>query len=79
MDVKRLKFISVWILFAHLLDLYWLVMPSYNGSIVLSWFEIGFPVTAVGLVIVLLAFKVKRNNLVPIGDPKLERGLNFRL
>lgn len=79
MDVKRLKFISIWILFAHFLDLYWLVMPSYNGSIVLSWFEIGFPFVAIGLVIVLLAYKVKRNNLVPIGDPKLERGLNFRL
>jgi hypothetical protein len=30
MDLHRLKFMALWILAAHLLDLYWLVMPSYS-------------------------------------------------
>ena len=79
MDLKRLKFISIWILFAHLLDLYWLVMPSYSTSPALSWIEISFPFLIIGLVVVIFAWKMKRQNLIPIGDPKLERGLEFRL
>ena len=79
MDLRRLKLMAIWILFAHLLDLYWLVMPSYSESVSLSWTELGFPVLLVGLVLVVFAFKVKGNSLVPVGDPKLERGLSFRL
>ena len=79
MDLKRLKFISLWVLFAHLLDLYWLVMPSLSASPLLSWMELSFPLFIVGLVIVLFAWKMKWQNLIPIGDPKLGRGLEFRL
>ena len=79
MDLKRLKLMAIWILFAHLLDLYWLVMPTYSESVSFSWTEFGFPTLLVGLVMVVLSFKMKRNNLVPVGDPKLARGLSFRL
>ncbi len=79
MNPRRLKFVAIWLLGAHLLDLYWLVMPSYDASVTVGWIELGYPVLAVGLVIVLLSFKVRRYNLVPIGDPKLGRGLEFRL
>jgi hypothetical protein len=79
MDLKRLKFISIWVLIAHLLDLYWLIMPSYSASPVLSWMEISFPLLIVGLVSVMFAWKMKRENLIPVGDPKLGRGLEFRL
>ena len=79
MNLKRLKFISIWILFAHLLDLYWLVMPSFSTSPVFSWMEFSFPFFIVGLVSVVFVWKMKRQNLIPIGDPKLGRGLEFRL
>lgn len=79
MDLRRLKLMAIWILFAHLLDLYWLVMPSYSESVSFGWTEFGFPILLVGLVMVIFSFKMKRNNLVPVGDPKLERGLSFRL
>ena len=79
MDLKRLKMMAVWILFAHLLDLYWLVMPSYSEKLSLSWTDLAFPVLLVGLAIVVLGYKMKHNNVIPIGDPKLERGLKFRL
>lgn len=79
MNLKRLKFMALWILAAHLLDLYWLVMPTYGAGVTLGWMEISFPVLIVGLIILVLAYKMKRNNLMPVGDPKLERGLKFRL
>lgn len=80
MDPKKLKFFSLWILAAHYYDLYFLVMPNYSKSgVALSWYEIGFPVLTVGLMIILFINKSKKENLVPIGDPKLKRGIDFRL
>lgn len=80
MNPKRLLIMSVWIMFAHIYDLYWIIMPAYNpDGVVLGWMELGFPLVAVGLIILIFSMKAKRENLVPIGDPKLKRGLNFRL
>ncbi|MBI5475442.1 MAG: quinol:cytochrome C oxidoreductase [Ignavibacteriales bacterium] len=79
MNLKRLKFMAIWILFAHLFDLYWLVMPTYANGVTIGWMEICFPILIIGLVIVVLGYKMKRHNLMPVGDPKLERGLKFRL
>ena len=79
MDPRRLKFMSLWIVAAHFVDLYWLIMPTYTKEFAIGWIELGFPLVAIGLVIVVVAFLMKRTNLVPIGDPKLQRGLDFRL
>jgi hypothetical protein len=80
MDASRLKFAAVWILFAHYYDLYWMVMPNYSkDGIIFSWHEIAFPLFAVGLLIIVFHFVAKNQNLVPIGDPKLRRSLDFRL
>lgn len=80
MNPKRLVFMSGWILFAHFYDLFWLVMPTYSkNEIPFGWIEIGFPVLGIGLIIMLIVWKSKRTNLVPVGDPKLERGIKFRL
>jgi hypothetical protein len=79
MNLKRLKFMSLWLLVAHFVDMYWLVMPTYDQKVTLSWMVFGFPVLTIGLVIIVLARKMKMQNLVPIGDPKLKRGLEFHL
>jgi hypothetical protein len=79
MDPKRLKLMAVWILAAHVLDLYWLIMPTYSPQVTVGWMEILFPVLAVGLVILALGWQMKRWNLVPVKDPKLQRALDFRL
>ncbi len=82
MNPKTLKFISVWLLFAHLFDLYWLVMPQMPGlkdGFIFSWIDFVFPVAVVGLIIIIFSIKAKKENLIPIGDPKLKRGLDFHL
>lgn len=77
---KRLKFMSIWILMAHIVDLYWLIMPTYSPeSAPVSWMEIGFPMLTFGIIVILFGMKAKKENLVAIGDPKLKRGLDFRL
>jgi len=79
MDTGRLRFMAVWILGAHYLDLYWLIVPTESPVFSVSWVAIGFVLLLVGLVMVTVSAKLSRHNLVPIGDPKLERGLQFRL
>lgn len=81
-DPKRLKIMSLWILFAHFYDLYWLIMPNMEASkqgYVFSWIDFTFPVAMIGLIILIFNMRNKKSNLMPVGDPKLERGLNFRL
>lgn len=78
MDPKRLKFISVWILFAHLINLYWLVMPNFENYY-LSWIDLVIPLLVVGLIILVFNYRAKKSNLVPLGDPKLQKGLDFRV
>jgi len=82
MDPKRLKFAAIWLLFAHLFDLFWLVIPGMPGmeeGYVFSWIDLVFPVATVGFIILLFSFKAKKRNLIPVGDPKLKRGLDFHL
>ncbi|MDR3611489.1 MAG: quinol:cytochrome C oxidoreductase [Ignavibacteriaceae bacterium] len=78
----RLKFIAIWILVAHYIDLYWLIMPSFYGEgrvYTFSWLDIVFPIGAAGLIIVVFNRGVKLHNLIPLRDPKLQKGLDFRL
>jgi len=80
MDPKRLKFMSAWLIFAHIMDLYWIVMPTFSpDSFVFGWIEIGFIILGIGIVMVVFYFKARNTNLVAIGDPKLQRGIDFRL
>jgi len=82
MNPKTLKFISVWLLFAHFYDLFWLVMPEMeqmSEGYYFSWIDLTFPIAIVGILILVFNMKVKKENLIPIGDPKLQRGLDFHL
>ncbi|MBN1299657.1 MAG: quinol:cytochrome C oxidoreductase [Melioribacteraceae bacterium] len=80
MDPKRLKLMSIWILFAHWYDLYWLVMPTFSKEeAVFGWMEVAFPILTVGIVILAFVIISRKKNLIPVGDPKLKRGLDFRL
>ncbi len=79
MNPRRLKFMAIWILVAHIVDLYWLVMPTYSKTPVLDWSTFGWPLLVAGLVVSMLSYKMKRHSLVPVGDPKLERGIQFRI
>lgn len=78
-NVKRLKIISLWILFAHLFDLYWLVMPELDKGVTFSFYEIASIVTIIGIVLLSFSYFIEKSNLIPIGDPKLKRSIEFHL
>ena len=78
-DPKNLKRVSIFILFAHFVDLYWLVMPTFSKTIVFSFYELGFPILSVGIIILMFYSQAKKKKLAPLGDPKLQRGIDFHL
>lgn len=81
-NLKRLKFISIWILCVHFLDIYWLVMPSMakdNHTYTFSWIDFVYPLIFIGTLIIVFCKMAERYNLLAVNDPKLERGLNFHL
>ena len=79
---KILIFASIWIIAAQYLDSYWLVMPDMvnNGyTYSFSILDFAFPIAIIGLIIVLFNTLAKKQNLLPIGDPKLKRSWDFHL
>lgn len=79
-NMKTIKIMAVWLLFAHYLDLYWLVMPNYGThNVSFSWNEIGFPIAAAGMLFFIFSRTAEKVNLMPVKDPKLEQGLDLSL
>ncbi|MEO6694943.1 MAG: quinol:cytochrome C oxidoreductase [Ignavibacteria bacterium] len=77
---KLLVIMACWILMAHAYDLYWLIMPTYfTEGFVFGWSELGVMMFAVGIIITVFRIRASKTNLVPVGDPKLNQGLNFHL
>ncbi|MGQ9819890.1 MAG: quinol:cytochrome C oxidoreductase [Candidatus Kapaibacteriales bacterium] len=80
MDPRRLRIVALWIFFAHYYDLYWIVMPTYSPKgVVFGLPEISFFVLTVGIILFSFYIIANKINLVPIGDPKLKRGIEFHL
>jgi hypothetical protein len=78
-DPNKLAWVAVWILLAHLVDIYWLVMPTFSPEgVAIQWTT----VTAfVGIGLLTIAFGVWRLRgvyAVPVKDPYLADSLRYR-
>ncbi|MFZ6032523.1 MAG: quinol:cytochrome C oxidoreductase [Melioribacter sp.] len=79
-DPRRLVVMSFVILIAHYYDLYWMVMPTFaKEGFVFGWIEIGFILLAAGILLTIFSYMANKHNMVAVGDPKLKRGIDFRL
>ncbi len=80
--VKRRKrflaFWCVWLLIAHYMDLYWLIMPEYGGEgIPFGALDVLCLVGVLALMLAAWALLARRRPLVPLGDPALADSLRF--
>jgi len=79
-NLRRLRWVSIWLLAAHALDMYWLIGPSVRTSrSAFSWNELGFLFLTVGIGMLVWVWRSSRAPLMPVRDPRLEAGLAFRL
>jgi hypothetical protein len=82
-EVKRrrllLGFWAVWLLVAHWIDLYWLVMPSLGpGELPFSFVDAACLLGIGGVYFAGVLLTTGSRALVPLGDPRLRESLAFR-
>lgn len=76
---SRLAMVGVLMLGAHLLDLYWLIFPVLGKGPLFSWPEISFALLFLGGGLLWTKKAFAWGHDMPIGDPFLREGLEFRL
>jgi hypothetical protein len=64
---------------AHLLDLYWLIFPVLGKGPIFSWPELSFALLFLGGGLLWVRKALSWGEDMPIGDPFLREGLEFRL
>jgi hypothetical protein len=78
-DPRFLAGASALVLFFHLVDLYWMVFPSLQEDVFIGWQELAFAVLFVSAALLWLRKAMNRGEDMPVGDPMLRDGLEFRL
>jgi hypothetical protein len=69
---------AVWMLLAHLVDLYWLVMPAAeHGHFGVRLVDLTTLLGLGGLFVAFLAWLLGRHAVVAVGDPRLPEALAF--
>ena len=80
--VKRrltlLKYGASWMLFVHMVDMYWFVMPYADAhGFSLHWLDIACLMAVVGAYLAFVFYRMLGIPLIAVGDPRLHRAINF--
>ena len=88
-NVKRnmtfVAFGAAWLLVMHVLECYWLVMPYASplgdgtAAFEVQWMDFAALFAVLGTYLAAVFFMMTRVPLVPIGDPRLSRGLHHEV
>jgi len=78
-EPKRLVWIAGLILAAHWLDLYWMIFPVLGKGPLFGWPELSFALFFLCSGILWARRAMNRGADMPVGDPFLREGLEFRL
>ncbi len=78
-DLKRnnrlLQKVAMWMIFARLVDLFWMTRPEFTARALPTPLDLTVPVAVVGLWLAFFAFNLKQQPLLPLGDPKLAEAI----
>ncbi len=66
------------LLVAHVVDVWWLVVPSLGGDVGPGWIDLAALAAVGGLTVAATAWRVRGQAIVPVGDPYLATGLAYR-
>ena len=73
---RRLAMLAILILVMRIMDVIWLIEPTFNrGHFHLSWMDFAAPIALGGLWLAMFAWQLQKRPLVPINDPQLEQAL----
>jgi hypothetical protein len=78
-DLKRnqnlLPKVAMWMIFMRLVDLYWLTQPEFYHNAGPQALDFVLPIALFGLWLAYFAWNLKREPLLPLGDPKLAEAI----
>ena len=80
-NLGRLQVGAAILLVMHVVDIYWFVMPNYalgSNDFAFSWIDIACLLAVGGVYGAVVFFRMGKQALVPVGDPRLERSLHFQ-
>jgi hypothetical protein len=73
---QKLAQLAVLILIMRVVDVIWLIEPSFDPErFHLSWMDLVTPIAMGGLWIATFAWQLQKRSLIPINDPQLEQAL----
>lgn len=78
-DPRKLLWVAGLMLLAHWLDLYWMVFPALGRGPLFGWPELAAALFFVCLALLWIGRAMKEGADMPVGDPFLHEGLEFRL
>jgi hypothetical protein len=76
---QRIVRICAWILFIHLVDLYWMVMPQVQDGAVPDWSNVTAFLGVGGLAVAVAVMRFQGKAALPIKDPFLAESLDYRV
>lgn len=76
-DARLLGTVAAGILFARLLDLFWIVAPDLTGhglenGFALHWLDLAAPIGVGGVWLAFFAWQLKDRPLIPVGEPEIQ-------
>jgi hypothetical protein len=77
---RRPRWISIlgaWLLFAHAVDVAWLVLPTLEKTPEIGFTDFGPPVLVVSLCVAFAALRARGEAPMPMMDPAVARGLRY--
>lgn len=73
-----MKFMAVWLLFMHWVDLYWVIMPNHpENAVSLLWIDFGAMLGIGGFSLWFFRRRLSAQPLVPVNDPRLEASMRL--
>jgi hypothetical protein len=76
---KFLFWTAILMLVSHWLDLYWMIVPALGRGLFFSWPEISFGILFLSAALLWIGRSLRHGEDMPVGDPFLDEGLEFRL
>jgi hypothetical protein len=80
-NVGRLQIGAGIILVAHVVNIYWFVMPNFHlgkDGFTFHWLDIMCLLAVAGVYGAFVFYRMTQFSLVPVGDPRLQRSLHFQ-
>lgn len=78
-NLNVLRFVTVWILCMHYIDVYWLVMPNFaKAGVAPHWMDAACFIAVMSTLALGFWWRLKSAPIVAVGDPRLQKGLEFQ-